>query len=100
MGALLVELGQEQTLSGVRRFAPGAAAKLLGVWEAPEGERPAETETKAEIRRAFLSTGKPYAVATFDMVRRILDRFARRWTELYVDACEATHLRGEHPPRR
>jgi serine/threonine-protein kinase len=25
----------------------------------------------------------------------VLDRFARRWTDVYVDACEATHLRGE-----
>ena len=95
MGVLLQEIGQEQTASGVRRFVAGAAAKLAGVWEAPANESAVDTEAKAEIRQAFLATGSPYAVATFDMVRRILDRFARRWTEIYVDACEATHLRGE-----
>jgi len=26
---------------------------------------------------------------------QILDRYARRWTELYVEACEATHVREE-----
>jgi eukaryotic-like serine/threonine-protein kinase len=95
MNALLQALGQEQTLSGGRRFAAGAAARLAGIWEAPDDERSVETDAQAAIRRAFLSTGKPYAAATFDLVRRILDRFARRWTELYVDACEATHVRGE-----
>lgn len=95
MNALLQALGQEQTASGTRRFAAGAAARLAGVWEAPEGESASETDAQAEIRRAFLATGKPYAVATFDLVRKILDRFTRRWTDLYVEACEATHVLGE-----
>src|SRR5262249_16746485 len=50
---------------------------------------------KAEVRRAFLATGKAYAAATFDKVRAILDRYAQSWTEMYVAACEATHVRGE-----
>jgi len=95
MSALLQEFGQEQTASGMRRFVAGAAAKLAGVWEAPEGESTIETDTKAEIRRAFLGTGRPYAMVTFEMVRRILDRFTSRWTEIYIDACGATHVRGE-----
>ena len=46
------------------------------------------------MRRAFLATGKPYAATAFEATA-VLDRFARRWTDIYVEACEATHVRGE-----
>jgi tetratricopeptide (TPR) repeat protein len=95
MTALLTELRSDAALAGTRRFAEGAAAKLAGIWEAPEGDRSVDTDAKMEIRRAFLATGKAYASPAFDATSRVLDRFARRWTDLYVDACEATHLRGE-----
>ena len=95
MSALLTELRSDAALAGTRRFAEGAAAKLAGIWEAPENDRSGDTELKMEIRRAFLATGKAYASPAFDATSRILDRFARRWTDVYVEACEATHLRGE-----
>ncbi len=95
MQELLAELRSDAALAGMRRFAEGAAARLAGVWEAPDGERPVDTEARTEIRRAFLATGKSYAATAFEATSRILDRFARRWTDIYVEACEATHLRGE-----
>jgi eukaryotic-like serine/threonine-protein kinase len=95
MEALLAVLQQVQALSGRNRFAAGAAAKLAGIWEMRDGDSAPETSVKAEIRAAFLATGKFYAAAAFEATSRILDRFARLWTELYVDACEATHVRGE-----
>ncbi len=95
MAELLAELRSDAALAGTRRFAEGAAAKLAGIWEAPDADRAGDTEAKADIRRAFLATGKPYAATAFEATTRVLDRFARRWTDIYVDACEATHLRGE-----
>jgi tetratricopeptide (TPR) repeat protein len=95
MAALIAELEVEGNLLGARGFAGDAAAKLVGIWEAPDGPGTERTAAKEEIRRAFLATGKPYAAAGFEAMSRILDRFARRWIELYVDCCEATHLRGE-----
>jgi tetratricopeptide (TPR) repeat protein len=102
MRALLAELEQETTMLGVRGFADDAAAKLADIWEAPTPEGAAHAAAplsprKAEIRRAFLATGKPYAGASFDAASRILDRFTRRWTDIYVECCEATHVRGEQP---
>ncbi len=89
-------------------FASGAAARLDGIWTLPvEGERGepgkrgesalalALPPEKDEVHRAFLATGKAYAEATFDRTRSLLDRYVERWSSLYVDACEATHLRGE-----
>jgi len=96
MTALLAELEKSRRGAPRRRFASGASAKLAGIWEAPAARgRASDTPVKAEVRRAFLATGKAYAAATFDKVRGILDRYAQSWTEMYVDACEATHVRGE-----
>jgi serine/threonine-protein kinase len=84
--------------SGRRRLASGAAAKLKGVWEAPVRRQPVESEAKAEMQRAFLATGKPYAAAAFEGAGRILDEYAAKWSAMYVDICEATHVRGEQSP--
>ena len=99
MRDLIAELEKETTLLGVRGFADDAAAKLAGIWEAPptHAASDAASPAKAEIERAFMATGKPYAAASFEAASRILDRFTRRWTDLYVECCEATHVRGEQP---
>jgi tetratricopeptide (TPR) repeat protein len=95
MHALLAELERRPEIANRRRFAKAAAAKLAGVWEAPAGERPVETAAKGEIRQAFLATGKVYAAKAFASASEILDRYVWRWTELHVEACEATHVRAE-----
>jgi tetratricopeptide (TPR) repeat protein/tRNA A-37 threonylcarbamoyl transferase component Bud32 len=95
MKALLAELEKSRMGAPRRRFAAGAAAKLAGIWEVPRRGRAAESATKAEIRRAFLATGKKYAEAAFDKVSAILERYAKSWSDMYTDACEATHVRGE-----
>jgi tetratricopeptide (TPR) repeat protein len=94
MQALLAEL---ETGAGRGRggFAAQAAAKLAGVWEAPVGGESLVTLEKEAIRRAFLATEKPYAAALFASASATLDRYTQRWSELYVEVCEATHVRGE-----
>jgi serine/threonine-protein kinase len=98
MKALLAALEDNLRFSGRRRLASGAAAKLKGVWEAPSRDRPVKTEAKAQIQRAFLATGKPYAAGAFDGASRVLDEYTAQWTAMYVDICEATHVRGEQSP--
>jgi serine/threonine-protein kinase len=98
MKTLLAALEDNRRFSGRRRLASGAAAKLKGVWEAPVRRRPVESQAKAEMRRAFLATGKPYAAAAFEGAGRILDEYAAKWSAMYVDICEATHVRGEQSP--
>ncbi|MDB4983795.1 MAG: hypothetical protein JWM82_4547, partial [Myxococcales bacterium] len=95
MGALLAELDHRAGVTPRMGFASGAAAKLAGVWEAPVGGHSVETEQKIAMRDAFLATEKAYAAAAFSGATAVLDRFAARWAELYVDALEATHVRGE-----
>jgi serine/threonine protein kinase/tetratricopeptide (TPR) repeat protein len=93
--ALLAELERNRADAGRRRFTVGAAAKLAGVWEGPGVGRTRETAAKLAVRQAFLATGKRYAAATFDKVKRVLDRYAADWTKMYTSICEATHTRGE-----
>ncbi|HEX4404162.1 MAG TPA: serine/threonine-protein kinase [Polyangia bacterium] len=94
MNELLAELDRRAG-TGRKGFATGAAAKLAGVWEAPVGGYPVPTPEKERMREAFLATGKPYAAAVFVAASALLDRYAQRWTELYVEVCEATHVRGD-----
>ena len=95
MNELLAQLEQQPAVASRRRFVAAAAAKLAGVWEAPRGDRPAESASRSEIRRAFLATGKTYAKKTWVNTSRILDAYVTRWSDLYVEACEATHVRNE-----
>jgi tetratricopeptide (TPR) repeat protein len=101
MKALLEALDKVGTGAPRRRFAAAAADKLAGIWEAPSGPSgpgapgAVETATKAEIREAFLATGKKYAAAAFEKASLILDRYATSWSDMYIDACEAAHVRGE-----
>jgi eukaryotic-like serine/threonine-protein kinase len=95
MNALLAELEKQPAVASRRRFVAAAGTKLAGIWEAPRGEQSLETAAKAEMREAFLSTGKAYAARAWEGTSQLLDRYARRWSDLYVEACEATHVRGE-----
>jgi tetratricopeptide (TPR) repeat protein len=95
MKALLAELDRQAAITSRRRFVAAAAEKLEGIWEAPRGQTSVEMPAKAAMRAGFLASGKAYAAKAWEGVSQILDRYARRWTELYVEACEATHVRGE-----
>jgi eukaryotic-like serine/threonine-protein kinase len=97
MKDLLEELARASS-AGRTSFARGAATKLAGVWEAPVEGQPVPTPEKEAMRRAFLATGKPYAPVAFAAASAVLDQYARRWSELYVEVCEATHVRGEQSP--
>jgi len=94
MAALLAELDRRAG-AGRGGFASGAAAKLAGIWPAPAVGDAVESPEKGAVREAFLATGKAYAEAAFAGATAALDRYAARWSELYVDVCEATHVRGE-----
>jgi tetratricopeptide (TPR) repeat protein len=77
--------------AGAPALCGGAASRLAEVWE-PSGGPSSRREA---VRRAFVSTGTPFAEQAFASVSRILDQFGARWVAGYRDACEATHVRGE-----
>ncbi|HVR60661.1 MAG TPA: tetratricopeptide repeat protein, partial [Polyangia bacterium] len=64
----------------------GAESKLAGVWD---------QTVKAQVRKAFFGTGASFASDAFWSVNRLIEGYVQRWTGTYVEACEATHVRGE-----
>jgi serine/threonine protein kinase/tetratricopeptide (TPR) repeat protein len=82
-----------QKLSSDHRptMCTGGGDHLVGIWEASA----APSARKEAIHRAFARTGKSYAEQAYTGVARLLDRYVERWTGMYTEACQATHLRGE-----
>jgi tetratricopeptide (TPR) repeat protein len=63
----------------------GAAARLAGVWDA---------DRRAAVERAFSATGLPYAGDAFTGAARRLDAYARGWSDMHTEACQATRVAG------
>ena len=63
-----------------------AGDPLNGVWDRAAKRRYAD---------AFLATDKPYARDAWLGVSAALDDYTDRWVAARLDACEATHVRGE-----
>jgi serine/threonine protein kinase len=90
---IAVGLGVRQSVASHQSVCGGAADRLAGVWElSPPG---VESPQQAAIHRAFLASGKSYAADAWSSVRRILGTYAEGWANMYREACEATHVRGE-----
>ncbi len=77
-----------------RKLCLAGPEKLAGVWDltAPGA---AEAPRHAQIRNAFLATGKSYAPDVFATVSQALTTYAQRWADMYKETCQATQVRGE-----
>ncbi len=85
--------GMQRAATRGQRICNGAAEKLAGIWELGDsGAR------RAAVHRAFLATGRGFAEQTWGRVAALLDDYSRRWTAVYTDSCEATHVRGDQSP--
>jgi tetratricopeptide (TPR) repeat protein len=82
--------GAQRALTRGQRMCRGGAEKLQGIWELKEGG-----PRRTSVQRAFLGSGSPIAEDTWVRVARLLDDYVRRWTAVYTDTCEATHVRGD-----
>ncbi len=60
--------------------------RWAGVWD---------DARKQQVRAAFMATKVAYADEAYVRVERSLDDYARQWTAMRIDACKATHVRGE-----
>jgi serine/threonine-protein kinase len=80
VGARLVGIARRPAL------CRGAPQKLAGVWD---------EATRRALAAAFARARAPSAAETSARVAATLDRYASDWTSAYVDACEATAVRGE-----
>src|SRR5262249_38322857 len=79
---------------GTRRNVACAVPKdqLAAVWQTGDE---AKSPRRAALHRAFIASGLPAAEAAWRLVGGALDEYAAQWSAMYVNACEATHVRGE-----
>jgi tetratricopeptide (TPR) repeat protein/predicted Ser/Thr protein kinase len=91
--AVGLAVGVQRAADSKREFCAAAPEKLATAWELPGGK--GEGPKHAAVRRAFAATGKPYASNAIRGVTKLLDEYTTGWANLYRDACEATHVRGE-----
>ncbi|HLK91871.1 MAG TPA: serine/threonine-protein kinase [Polyangia bacterium] len=87
-------IGVHQGLQNHKSICGAGPARLAGVWDLTAPGEP-ESGRQAEIRAAFLRTGKSYASEVYATVNRILTGYAHGWAGMYREACEATSERGE-----
>jgi eukaryotic-like serine/threonine-protein kinase len=89
-----ITLGARYFLVDERQVCSGGPPKLVGIWDLRE-QGDAEPARHAQIRKAFMQTGKSYAADVFVTVSRSLTTYAQHWANMYRDACEATEIRRE-----
>jgi len=79
-------------LSPTRRFdCKPPADRIAAAWspgDPPDGRR-------QSIRAAILNSGHPEATSIWGELSSALDTYVGKWSAMYKETCEATHLRGE-----
>jgi len=63
--------------------------RLAAAWSGRDDGR------RQSIRRAFMASGHPTAEKSWQLVSAALDEHVGKWAGMYMDSCEATHVRGE-----
>jgi eukaryotic-like serine/threonine-protein kinase len=84
--ACALALAYRQARLDARSMCQVAERTAAGAWD---------ESRKGAVREAFLATGRPFAADAWRWVEGALDRYARDWAQAQVEACEATHVRGE-----
>jgi eukaryotic-like serine/threonine-protein kinase len=89
LAALLMLLGGWRVTrhAGVSCAVP--SERLAAAWSGRDDAR------RQSIHRAFLASGRPTAETSWQRVSAALDEHVGKWSGMYLESCEATHVRGE-----
>lgn len=87
---LLVSLGGWKIARGGRIACEVPQDRLAAAWSGKLGD-----PRREQIKRVFLASGREQAETSWQRVSAGLDEYASQWRAMYVQTCEATHLRGE-----
>ncbi|HVY39657.1 MAG TPA: serine/threonine-protein kinase [Polyangia bacterium] len=94
---LAVGFGVRQIVADRTIVCTDGADRLNSAWELNSDGR-SEGPRQRKIHEAFLATGKTYAPDVYETVRRALSQYAHRWSDMYKETCEATHVRHDQSP--
>ncbi len=64
------------------------ATRLADLWSEPR---------KEALRKSFEASGLSFSSSAYRVFRASLDGYAAEWNRTYLEACEATRVRGEQP---
>jgi tetratricopeptide (TPR) repeat protein len=92
--AIAFGVGAQRLASRSLRMCQAAGERLADAWP-PARSGAADGGRRAAIQRAFAATGASFAGETWARVSALLDGYAARWSNMYTDACEAAHVRGD-----
>ena len=70
-----------------RQLCGGSESQVAAVWNA---------DRRAELEEHFLSVAEGLGHEAVSAVASRLDEYTDRWAIVYLEACEATRIRGEH----
>jgi tetratricopeptide (TPR) repeat protein len=76
-----------------RALCAAGPDRLAGVWEGPDRAGP--SSRRARVKAAILASGTREPEQLWQRAASLLDRYAEKWVATYLDACEATHVRGD-----
>jgi tetratricopeptide (TPR) repeat protein len=83
---LAVVVGVAAYTAHRRGLCSAAEARVAPVWN---------PDRSASLGEHFTTVAEPLGAELTEGVRTRIDSYARSWTKVYREACEATHLRGE-----
>ena len=86
---MLVAIGGWRVARGGRIHCEVPTPRLDAAWSGHDDSR------RQAIHRAFTASGRATAETSWQRVATALDEYVSRWSAMYVDTCEATHVRGE-----
>jgi tetratricopeptide (TPR) repeat protein len=89
LAVALVAFGGWRVARGSRIRCEVPADRLAAAWSGHEDAR------RQAVHRSFVASGRPSAETSWQRVSRALDDYIARWSAMYVETCEATHVRGE-----
>jgi tetratricopeptide (TPR) repeat protein len=89
-----IAFGGWRLIADKSQVCSGGPLKLAGIWDLQKPGEP-EPARHAQIRKAFMATGKSYAPDVYATVSHALTTYAVNWANMHKDACEATEIRRE-----
>ena len=89
IGVVLVALGGWRVARAGRIDCVAPTGRLDAIWSGRDDPR------RQSIDRAFAASGLPTADTSWQRASKALDDYISKWSTMYVETCEATHVRGE-----
>jgi eukaryotic-like serine/threonine-protein kinase len=87
---LVVSAGSWRIARGNRFVCAVPDEHLASAWSTNEADA-----RRQSIHHAFAASGRATAETSWERVSKVFDQYVTAWRAMYMQTCEATHVRGE-----